>query len=133
MSGFCESFLYAAMEDVDLRLRLLERGENFPFVPDALICHPIRASKGVRFAVNAGRSYLHLVQRHPAVLGKRPWRSFVLNSARRCKKLMCDAARCRGRGLAHALTALAVTLYFEGLSRVRRGSRTSDRDMQHAG
>jgi GT2 family glycosyltransferase len=40
LGGFCESFPYATMEDVDLRLRLQEQGETFPFVPDAVIATP---------------------------------------------------------------------------------------------
>lgn len=133
MSGFCESFPYAAMEDVDLRLRLLAQGERFPFVPEAVVCHPLRPSKGVRFAVKAGRSYLHLVQRHPTLLGERPWLGFVLNSARRCKQLMRDTVRCRGRGLIHATGTLAVGLYFEWLSRMHRDTRAAKRGLQPTG
>ena len=123
LGGFCESFPYAANEDVDLRLRLLEAGENFPFVDGAVVCHPLRDSKGIGFAVKAGKSYLHLVDRHPALLGSWPWVTFVLNSLRRLKQLLRDAARCQGRGLPHAVGCLGVALYFEAVARVRRRSQ----------
>src|SRR5262249_26905862 len=44
--GFCESFPYAAMEDVDLRLRLEADRERFEFVDGAEVCHPYRQAKG---------------------------------------------------------------------------------------
>lgn len=46
VSGFDERFPYAAMEDVDLRLRLTKAGHPFLFVKNAAICHPWRAAGG---------------------------------------------------------------------------------------
>lgn len=123
VGGFCESFPYAANEDVDLRLRLIEHGERFPFVAEAAVCHPLRPAKGVRFAVKAGKSYLHLVERHPSLVGKRPWLTFALTSAMRLKQLLRDAVACRGRGLLHATGCLAVALYFETVARIGRERR----------
>lgn len=132
MGGFCESFPYAAMEDVDLRLRLEEQGERFPFVPAAVVCHPFRAAKGLRFAVKIGRSYLHLAARHPALLGRSPWIAFALTCARRSKQLFRDAMQCRGRGLAHAAACLVVLLYFEAVARIRQVGKPSRRRLQTA-
>jgi GT2 family glycosyltransferase len=42
LSGFDERFPYAAMEDVDLRTRLLKAGHRFLFIRDASVCHPWR-------------------------------------------------------------------------------------------
>lgn len=119
MGGFCESFPYAAMEDADLRLRLQRQAERFPFLPDAVVCHPLRPRKGLRFAINAGRSYLHLVERHPTLLGTRPWLTCVLSCARRFQQLARDGVRCRGRGLTQALVRVAIAMYFEASATAR--------------
>ncbi len=132
MGGFCETFPYAAMEDVDLRLRLQDRGERFPFVPGAVVCHPLRAAKGLRFSVKIGKSYLHLLDRHPALLGNRPWRTFVLTYARRSKRLLHDAAVCRGRGLVHAAASLAVDVYFDVAARLRSAAKRPPRRLHPA-
>jgi GT2 family glycosyltransferase len=42
LQGFCEEFPYAAMEDVDFRLRVTAAGEQFLYVPNALVIHPWR-------------------------------------------------------------------------------------------
>lgn len=42
LEGFCEAFPYAAMEDVDFRVRLATSGEPFLFVPGAQVLHPWR-------------------------------------------------------------------------------------------
>ncbi|MBD2308309.1 glycosyltransferase [Chroococcidiopsis sp. FACHB-1243] len=46
LSGFDERFPYAAMEDVDFRLRLVKSGYKFSFVKAASVCHPWRAKGG---------------------------------------------------------------------------------------
>lgn len=120
LGGFCDTFPFAAMEDVDLRLRLIERGEKFPFVADAVVCHPFRATKGVGFAMRAARSYLHLVSRHPDLLGASPWRTCAALCARRTKHLLRDAVRYRFRGFSYAVSWLAISIYFEIAARARR-------------
>lgn len=46
LKGFDVRFSYAAMEDVDLRLRLIDAGQNFSFVTAAAVCHPWRPKGG---------------------------------------------------------------------------------------
>lgn len=46
MEGFDERFPYAAMEDIDLRLRLTKLGYKFCFVKSAAVCHPWRPQGG---------------------------------------------------------------------------------------
>ncbi|OWY66431.1 family 2 glycosyl transferase [cyanobacterium TDX16] len=46
LTGFDERFPYAAMEDVDFRLRLVKSGYKFSFVKTASVCHPWRAKGG---------------------------------------------------------------------------------------
>lgn len=48
LSGFDERFPYAAMEDVDLRLRLTNIGHKFSFVKAASVCHPWRVKSSTR-------------------------------------------------------------------------------------
>jgi GT2 family glycosyltransferase len=42
LAGFDERFPYAAMEDVELRLRIAKIGHKFSFVKTASVCHPWR-------------------------------------------------------------------------------------------
>lgn len=42
IAGFDERFPYAAMEDVELRLRLTKTGYKFSFIKTASVCHPWR-------------------------------------------------------------------------------------------
>ncbi len=42
INGFDEKFTHAAMEDVDLRERLIGSGQSFKFVPQASVQHPYR-------------------------------------------------------------------------------------------
>ena len=51
LGGFCEDFPYAAMEDVDFRLRIVAAGEKFLYVPAAQVMHPWRP---VSVAAKAG-------------------------------------------------------------------------------
>ena len=46
LTGFNERFPYAAMEDVELRLRLTQSGHQFLFVRNAAVCHPWRIAGG---------------------------------------------------------------------------------------
>lgn len=46
LTGFDERFPYAAMEDVDLKLRLGKIGHKFSFVKAASVCHPWRPKGG---------------------------------------------------------------------------------------
>jgi GT2 family glycosyltransferase len=126
LGGFCESFPYATMEDVDLRLRIQGIGERFPFVEAAVVCHPYRASKGLKFQIRHGESYLHLVARHPVLVSQaRPW-TWLTNAARRTKNLLVDAARCRFRGFFYGVMSLSIIVYYDFVAHLRHhGSRAS--------
>ncbi|MEQ9372277.1 MAG: glycosyltransferase [Coleofasciculus chthonoplastes F3-SA18-01] len=45
LGGFDERFPYAAMEDVELRQRIIKSGQPFKFVRSASVCHPWTAKK----------------------------------------------------------------------------------------
>ena len=119
VGGFCETFPHPAMEDVDLRLRLQAQGELATFVPEAVVCHPFRAVKGLRFAVKRGAAYVHLVERHPHLVGPTPWKSMLVHVARCGWQVARDAAACRFRGVGFAAGALLVETYFDAIARMR--------------
>lgn len=66
LKGFDENFPAAAMEDVDLRLRLLECGQQIEFISSAILFHPWRPKKGIRFIDSHVASTVYLVKKHPA-------------------------------------------------------------------
>jgi len=127
LGGFCESFPYAAMEDVDLRMRLQARGERFAFVETAVVCHPYRAAKGIKFTVRIGASYLHLAERHPQMLGSALWRTMMLTVLRRTWALAKDAVHYRFRGFCYAAAWVSVGCYFDAVARLRAARRAQPR------
>lgn len=46
LAGFDQRFPYAAMEDVELRLRLTKLGHKFSFIRSASVCHPWKPTGG---------------------------------------------------------------------------------------
>lgn len=65
LQGFDERFPYAAMEDVDLRLRLTKAGHPFLFIKTASICHPWRVSRGWQEFRKQQQSTLIYLSIHP--------------------------------------------------------------------
>lgn len=65
ISGFNEGFPAAAMEDVELNTRVNKARLSRRFVPDALVFHPWRRRKGLRFVNAHARSVAYYVQIHP--------------------------------------------------------------------
>lgn len=124
LEGFCESFPHAAMEDSDLRLRLQAAGASIEFLPDAVVVHPYRRTKGIPFAIKSGSAYLHLISRHPHALGPAPWRTLVLNIGRRFYLFGKDAFRYRFRGFFTGTAMTCIAVYFEAVARIRFATRT---------
>ncbi len=65
LGGFDERFPYAAMEDVDLRLRLAKSGHKFQFTKPASVCHPWRDRGGWKKLKQHQRSTLIYLSIHP--------------------------------------------------------------------
>lgn len=65
LDGFDERFPYAAMEDVDLRLRLTKCGHKFSFIKTASVCHPWRPKGGWRKLKQHQESTLIYLSIHP--------------------------------------------------------------------
>lgn len=70
LGGFDEGFPYAAMEDVDLRERIRDRGLGFPFVIGATVDHPKRRrAGGLVKGRHAECQYLFAVKRKREEIG----------------------------------------------------------------
>lgn len=63
LGGFDERFPFPHLEDVDLRLRLDDRQEPYPFVPEALVEHPPRPESSARSWVRSRESAFYLAQK----------------------------------------------------------------------
>jgi len=71
MEGFDERFPYAAMEDVDLRLRLTKLGYKFCFIKSAAVCHPWRPQGGWNKLKQSEESMSIYLSIHPEELKER--------------------------------------------------------------
>jgi glycosyltransferase involved in cell wall biosynthesis len=63
IGGFDDRFPYPHLEDVDLRLRLEDRGQAFPFVREAAVEHPPRPGRGVRLWAESQESAFYLAHK----------------------------------------------------------------------
>jgi GT2 family glycosyltransferase len=70
LKGFEERFPYAAMEDVNFRLRLKQESHNFSFVQKASVCHPYRLSGGWKELKRHQHSTLIYLSLHPEESGQ---------------------------------------------------------------
>jgi GT2 family glycosyltransferase len=65
LGGFNEDFPSAAMEDVELNLRVDKKQLARVFIPEALVLHPWRRRKGSKFAKDYASSVAKYVSLHP--------------------------------------------------------------------
>lgn len=125
LGGFDTGFPSAAMEDVELRLRLRERGERFKFVPEALVYHPWRKRKGVRAMRQHAEAVDYLLTKHPAEAAKFSVSLIVRQLLANLRRVTVEAIRtCGGRGWWRAVGLELV--YFRwslGKAIGRRGGR----------
>lgn len=80
MAGFDERFPYAAMEDVDLRLRLTKIGCKFTFIKLASVCHPWRLKGGWKKLQQHQESLLIYLTIHPEELANINYRTYLYNN-----------------------------------------------------
>ena len=73
IDGFDNRFPYAAMEDVDLGLRLRKQGYQFLFVISAAVCHPWRDAGNWKNLRHYQESILIYLSLHPEELNKINW------------------------------------------------------------
>lgn len=123
LGGFCEQFVgTAGSEDTDLRLRLAKAGHALAFVPDAVVCHPWRRARPLRFQFAVGRSYLLLCERHPEMLGDATWGGVLLYLLRSGRILLVESRRVGLAGLGFELGRLAIGTGFSAVAVARRRS-----------
>lgn len=92
MGGFDEGFPYPYfdLEDVDLRLRLDDRGEKYPFVPEAVVDHPPRPVGPLLNTVRSQEAAWYLAKKRGitvAEIGPRPmaYLRIYVHRLRRCR------------------------------------------------
>jgi GT2 family glycosyltransferase len=98
IGGFDENFPAAAMEDVDLRTRLLNFPAKIEFVPDALILHPWTQRKGFENQVVHLRSVLYYQSKYPETAPRRPIVAALKTLIRRLVRAVQMSISCRGKG-----------------------------------
>lgn len=109
MGGFNERFKFAAVEDVEFRLRLLDRGCKFPFIRDAAVCHPWRPRRPVKEVSRHRQSLEVLISLRPEMARQFNWRSVGLVQLRLFVKVTLPGIlKFRGRGM---FTAIGEHLY----------------------
>jgi len=113
IGGFDEDFPYAAMEDVDLKTRLVQDGHSIAFVEAAVCVHPWRRIKEIKFQQKRLQSLAYLWNKHPSLRPKHTRWWLVLRGLRELKNhLLPNLMRCRGKGLPSASArALSFVLY----------------------
>lgn len=126
LGGFDTNFSYAAMEDVDLRTRLVNRGIIFKFVPDALVLHPMRLRKGCAFLRGYCESMIFFISRHPENEDLISLKSISVSFIRKLiKQLPPVALACRGRGLGRELLlntyCSCILIYYSLRRRIKYG------------
>jgi GT2 family glycosyltransferase len=70
MGGFDDRFPFPHLEDVDLRLRLQDRAQDFPFVPAAEVEHPPRPSRPLRVWADSQESAFYLAHKRGVPLAQ---------------------------------------------------------------
>lgn len=127
MGGFDEGFPGPAMEDVDLRWRLLEHGEKIEFIPDAIVGHPWRTRKGYRHQRMVADSVAYFVTKHPEAKRDFTVQALALAMARSLGSHTPRAMRSAGaRGLAREV-ALILYRQYALLRALHLGSRGTPR------
>jgi GT2 family glycosyltransferase len=113
LEGFDENFPAAAMEDVDLNVRIDKAGVGRKFLPDALVLHPWRREKGKDFCRAKAASIAYFVRKHPELRAKFELRAQSINFARFVlKRLPIDILRYRAKGCVTRLRTHAELSYF---------------------
>jgi GT2 family glycosyltransferase len=99
LDGFDTNFPGPAMEDVDLRTRLLKAGKEIQFVPAALVFHPWRPRRGIQHIRLANASTVYFVRKHSEQRQNFSFGKLSLGLVRRLGSHLPRAAiLCKGRG-----------------------------------
>lgn len=125
VGGFDENFPCAALEDVDLRMRLEHLGYHPLFVDNAIVRHPWRLMKGENFIKRRMLSYEYFAKKHGLESSFRIWKLlFWMNRMRFFKGyILAPFWQCRGRGFWRAVRLQIVMTICE----IKLNSRLADR------
>ena len=91
LGGFNEDFPVAAMEDVDLNIRVNKSGIKRKFVPDAVVFHPWRRHKGWKFVLAHSASVGKFVSLHPEQASSFNFVMSLLRAVRSFKQILSQA------------------------------------------
>ena len=88
LGGFHEDFPAAAMEDVELNLRINKSGLKRKYVSDAIVYHPWRRQKGLQFVRAHSASVEKFVSLHPEQASRYSFVAQLTKSARLFKQTL---------------------------------------------
>ena len=121
LGGFEKAYCYAALEDVDFRLRALSKGYEIPFIRSAAVVHPWRRVYGYRMLKNRLKSHAILWRKIPEVKPKSPALYFLYPACRDLiKSVLPNLYRYRCRGLGFALLQFGYTLCWTLMDATKR-------------
>jgi len=118
IGGFDESFPYAAMEDIDFRLRLEKAEQTARFVSSAVVVHPWRKKKGLTYLKKRRESWIYLQEKHPELTTKRPQLKALHIAYQDFKLIVTFIFNFKFNGVFHA-TCETFSLLFHSLKRPR--------------
>jgi len=105
LRGFDESYIYAAMEDVDFFERLKKSGQVVDFLPNALVIHPWRIVSGVNMLKRRLMSHDIFWKKHPDLAPNHRFFYFAKTWARSFIKVtIFHLIRYRGQGILYRLS-----------------------------
>ncbi|WP_026733406.1 glycosyltransferase family 2 protein [Fischerella sp. PCC 9605] len=112
IGGFDERFPYAAMEDVELRLRLKNMGYKFPFIKNASVCHPWRPKGGWKKLKQQQESTFIYLSIHPDELVKINYRTYLIYALHGfLKSTIPGLLKFRGSGIKEAFLEHLAFIY----------------------
>ncbi|MDM0011270.1 glycosyltransferase [Variovorax sp. J22P168] len=104
LGGFDENFPFAAMEDMDLKKRIDDAPAKIVYVPEAVIVHPWRRSRGVSFWNKHQMSELYFWNKHKTLAPPSLWKYYAYIGLRSfIKSTIPGAIEYRGRGMSNAI------------------------------
>jgi len=105
INGFDEIFPFPAMEDVDLKYRIDTKGVKTLFVPEAVVTHPWRRSRGVVFLKKHQKSDFYFWAKHKNLAPASLFKYYGYRGLRSLLKVTLPGAiKYRCRGLKAAIT-----------------------------
>ncbi|HEY9844614.1 MAG TPA: glycosyltransferase [Candidatus Caenarcaniphilales bacterium] len=126
LAGFDERFPYAAMEDVDLGLRLTKRGHQCFFVQAASVCHPWRAKGGWEKIKQHQESTFIYLALHPEELSRLTSTYYIRLTLRYLlQEIIPGLIQFKAAGIKVALMELMATLQMAYFMRVRSHATNS--------